>query len=221
LTDAVADAVVAEIPYVCDVAVVAAVSEHVAVAFAAQPTCPEPGRTAETPLLMVTAPEDAASTTVVELTVPMMAEDNVPLPVAVTTVVVATVGVTSFNLKYATFPTKCELSSTKVAAYEPPFGLVPAFIAAAVIGAIVALVLFVVSVIVSFGPRAPPVLSVAFIKRPTVAVEPVTVAPVTVARATVVGATPVTTVNVALASPAAYVALPTVGAPVVVEIKNV
>jgi len=206
---------------VCDVAVVAAVSAQVAVAFAAQPTCPEPGRTAETPLLIVTAPDEVASTTVVELTVLVIAEDNVPLPVAVTTVVVATVGVTSFSLKYATLSTKCELSSVNVAVYEPPFGLVPARIAAAVIGAKVALVLFVVRVIVWFGPRAAPVLSVAFIKRPTVAVEPVTVAPVTVARVTVVGATAVATVNVVLASPAAYVASATVGAPVRVDTRNV
>jgi hypothetical protein len=164
---------------------------------------------------------DAASTTVVDETVLVTVGDNVPEPVAVTTVVVATVGVTSLSLKYATFPTKCELSSTKVAVYEPLFGLVPALIAAAVIGAIVALVLFVVSVIVWFAPSPAPVLRVAFIKRPIVAVEPVTVAPVTVARVTVVGATAVATVKVVLASPAAYVAVATVGAPVRVDTKNV
>jgi hypothetical protein len=65
------------------------------------------------------------------------------------------------------------------------------------------------------------VLSVAFIKRPTVAVAPVTVAPVTAARVTVVGETPVATVKVVLASPAAYVAVAAPGSPDLVETKNV
>ena len=95
VTDAVAEAVVALMPYVCDVAVVAAVSVNVAPAV--PPKCPEPGRTAETPLLtVIEAP--AASRTVVEETVLVTDGDKSPEPVAVTTVVVAVV-VTSVNMK--------------------------------------------------------------------------------------------------------------------------
>jgi methionine synthase II (cobalamin-independent) len=65
------------------------------------------------------------------------------------------------------------------------------------------------------------VLSVAFIKRPIVAVAPVTVAPVTAARVTVVGETPVATVKVVLASPATYVAVAAPGLPDLVDTKNV
>jgi hypothetical protein len=73
-------------PYVCDVAVEAAVS--VKVAPAVPPTWPEPGRTAETPLLTVIVAAVARST-VVELIVLVTDEDKSPEPVAVTTVVVA------------------------------------------------------------------------------------------------------------------------------------
>jgi hypothetical protein len=103
-TDAVAEAVVAETPYVCDVAVVAALSVY-GDALPTKPTCPEPGRTAETPLLSVIA-EAAASRVVVELTVLRTPADaSRPEPVAVTTVVEA-VAVVSTNLKYATPLTK-------------------------------------------------------------------------------------------------------------------
>ena len=69
----------------CEVAEVAAVSLNDAEAVA--PTCPDPGRTASTPLLtVIDAP--IASRVVVELTVAVIEEDSVPLPVAVTTTVI-------------------------------------------------------------------------------------------------------------------------------------
>jgi hypothetical protein len=108
VTPAVAVAV--DSPYVCDVAVVAAVSAHVAEALTAQPTCPEPGRVNATPAvstpLLIRIDAAAANRTVVELTVLVIEEDSVPLPVAVTITVLA-VAFSSSNLKNATPFTKC------------------------------------------------------------------------------------------------------------------
>jgi hypothetical protein len=104
---------------VCDVEVVDAASDIVVVEVVTPPpVCPEPGRTAATPLLTVIA-EAAASRTVVELTVlNTPAEVRRPDPEAVTTVVFA-VAVVSVNLKYATPSTKFELSSVSDVAYVP------------------------------------------------------------------------------------------------------
>jgi len=82
-------------PYVCDVAVDAAVSVNAAPVV--PPTCDEPGRTAETPLLTEIDAAAARRTDVDEIVL-VTAEDNSPEPVAVTTVVVA-VAVTSVNMK--------------------------------------------------------------------------------------------------------------------------
>jgi hypothetical protein len=96
-------AVAVDSPYECEVAVVAAVSTQAAEALAAQPTCPEPGRvtakpvTASRPLLTRIDAADA-SRTVAEDTVLVTEGDSRPVPVAVTTVVVA-VAVESANLK--------------------------------------------------------------------------------------------------------------------------
>jgi len=90
------------------------------------------------------------------------------------------------------------LSSVRVAALVPT---VPAV--RLVTAPIVALELFVVRVIVSPIPRTASALSVTDIKRPVVAVAPVTVAPVTAASVAVVGATPVANEYVLNASPAA------------------
>jgi hypothetical protein len=164
--------------------------------------------------------EAAASRVVVELIVlSTPAEASRPEPVAVTTVVEA-VAVVSASLKYATPFTKCELSSVTDVAYEIPLCGVPARMFAAVIAASVALVLLVVNAIVWFAPSAAPVFNVNFIKRPTVFVAPVTEAPVTVARVAVVTATPVAAENETFVSPAAYVAVASVGEPALVETKN-
>ena len=95
-------AVAVDRPYVCEVAVVAAVSVNDAPAV--QPTCHEPGRTAATPLL-TEIEAAAASITVVEEIVLVTEAERRPEPVAVTTVVVAAADV-SLSLKYATPPTK-------------------------------------------------------------------------------------------------------------------
>ena len=79
-------AVAVDRPYVCEVAVVAAVSVNAAPVV--PPTWPEPGRTAETPLL-TEIDAAAARRTDVELTVLVTAEDSSPEPVAVITEVTA------------------------------------------------------------------------------------------------------------------------------------
>jgi len=106
------------------------------------------------------------------------------------------------------------------AAAVSPFGVVPAIIAEARIGWSRAVVLLVVNEIVWFALSAAPEFKVNFIKRPVVAVDPVTVAPVTVARVAVVTATPVVAVKDVFASPAVYVAVPKLELPATVETKN-
>jgi hypothetical protein len=91
--------VVVDSPYECEVAVVAATSDIAVVEVVTPPpVCPEPGRTAATPLLTVIDAADA-SRTVAEDTVLVTEGESRPVPVAVTTVVVAAVDVESANLK--------------------------------------------------------------------------------------------------------------------------
>jgi hypothetical protein len=86
-------------PYVCDVAVVAATSDIAVVEVVTPPpVCPEPGRTAATPLLIVIAVAAAKSVVVDEIVLKTPAEVNRPEPLAVTTVTLA-VAFASANLK--------------------------------------------------------------------------------------------------------------------------